>query len=123
MGDVDFPTIAESFGVKTEVIEILFNSIPFRDMFDRIVSVDSPEDFWDLLDSLPRHVSMRLHACQARIDTTSKDFPAETLSPVLELFWAANLQSQNKAPTTINVKSTAINEITGVLFLHARSLP
>jgi hypothetical protein len=105
MGDDDFETLAASFGVKTEVIEILFSSIPFRDMFDCIVSADSPDDFWEHIDSLPRHVSMRLHACQARIDTTSKDFPAETLSPVLELFWAAHLQSQNKTPATINAKS------------------
>jgi hypothetical protein len=102
---LDLDAISESFCVKTEVIEILFNFLPFRDMFDQITSATTCEEFWDFIDSLPRHISMRIHACQARLETTSKDFPAETLSPVLELFWAANLLSQNKTPTTINARA------------------
>jgi hypothetical protein len=107
--DFDFRAIADRFSVKEELIEVLFASSPYPDILERIVSLPSSADFWDLVDSLPRALSLRLHFCQAKIDTTNKDFPAETLSPVLESFWAANLQSQGMTPSTIN--SRAITQI------------
>jgi hypothetical protein len=103
--DPNFFAIAESFHVKSEVIETLALSIPFRDVFEMIVSAQSSDEFWNFVDSLPRRISTKLHAIQLKIPSTNKDFPSETMSPILQDFWAANAMNQGTTPTTVNSRA------------------
>lgn len=102
---MDFEAIASTFSVKPEVIETLFNELPFKDIFDVIVGSESPEQFWKYVDSLPRSIAMMLHSIELKINVPVHDFPEETVSPILQSFWAANLISEGKTPETVNPQS------------------
>lgn len=107
--EIDFATIAEKLKVKEEVINQLSLIIPFQDVFNFIVSVDTTTQFWTLIDLLPRQEAMHLHSIDAQIPSISKDFPAEFISPSIEKFYIANCLTQGKQPTSIN--SRAITRI------------
>lgn len=102
---MDSEAAARDLGVKPEVLEALFNSIPFRDSYDTIISTGNSDLFWDYVDSLPRTISMKLHALELRFDVQTDEFSQETLSPVLESFWAAHLGSKGLVPETINPRA------------------
>ena len=106
---MDFDAAAKDLGVKPEVLEALFNEIPFKDSFETIISTGNPEDFWDYVDSLPRRLCMKLHNIELRFDVRADEFCEETLSPILESFWAAQVASKNITPETVNPR--AITEV------------
>lgn len=115
--EIDFSVIAEKLKVKESVIDHLSTILPFKDSFDFLVSVDSNEFFWNLIDLLPRHHAMHLHSLDIEIPTTSKDFPKEFISPTIQTFWASNCISQGKSPTTINSRSITRIYSSGLRYL------
>jgi hypothetical protein len=114
---MDSEAIAEHLGVKPTVIELLQDIIPFPDIFEQFITANSQRHFWDLVDSLPRRFSLKLHGAELKSDTASRDFPRESLSPILQSFWASHREllaikenSQSKRPCSIN--SPAITQVT-----------
>ncbi|KAH0791236.1 hypothetical protein GPJ56_004856 [Histomonas meleagridis] len=103
----DFEEISKKIGVKETVIEDLFNLVPCGDVFDKIISTNSYDVFWENVDSLPCDIAMHLHATELEVPTSSNDFPDDCLSPTLQTFWAAHCISQGIQPTSVNGRACA----------------
>lgn len=115
--EIDFSAIAENLNVKESVIDHLSTILPFKDSFDFLVSANSNDFFWSLVDLLPRHHAMHLHSIDIEIPTSSKDFPKDFISPSIQTFWASNCISQGKSPTTINNRSISRVYSSGLRYL------
>ena len=107
--EVDFSSISQRLGVKEEVISQLADSLPYEDSFQFITSAENADHFWDLVDLLPRNVSMPLHSVEAEIAVTNRDFPESFVSPIFQSFYISNCVSQGTEPTTVN--SRAVSQV------------
>lgn len=101
--------VALRLGVRAEVIETLFNELEFKDSFEYVISVRSADEFWNRVDGLPRRMSMALHMVEIKANVPTFEIQQESVSPVLESFWAANAMSRSETLT-----SACSQAITGV---------
>jgi hypothetical protein len=75
---------------NARVVERLRELVPLKEPFTQITSATKADEFWRLVDALPSHISLEIHALAAMTPTTDRDFPRDTFAPFYQDLWVAH---------------------------------
>lgn len=103
----DFSSASSRLLIKPSVLESLYLSLPYRDVFPYFSCAPSATAFWSRVDSLPPALSAPLHSLALELSAPpSRDIPSDCLRPALQSYWAAacaasGLRPQSSQPSAV----------------------